>query len=77
MLQHLLSNYAYSLEVGTTSSGHPIDEFLFTRKTGYCEHYATAMVLMLRSIGIPVATGDRILGNGMERVRKLLHRPTT
>ena len=53
VLQHLLSNYAYSLEVGTTSSGHPIDEFLFTRKTGYCEHYATAMVLMLRSIGIP------------------------
>jgi len=53
VLQHLLSNYAYSLEMGTTSSGHPIDEFLFTRKTGYCEHYATAMVLMLRSIGIP------------------------
>jgi len=53
VLQHLLSNYAYSLEVGTTSSGPPIDEFLFTRKTGYCEHYATAMVLMLRSIGIP------------------------
>ena len=53
VLQHLLSNYAYSLEVGTTSSGQPIDEFLFSRKTGYCEHYATAMVLMLRSIGIP------------------------
>src|SRR6476646_6228016 len=53
VLQHLLSNYAYSLEVGTTSSGQPIDEFLFTRKTGYCEHYATAMVLMLRTIGIP------------------------
>ena len=53
VLQHLLANYAYSLEVGTTSSGQPIDEFLFTRKTGYCEHYATAMVLMLRTIGIP------------------------
>ena len=53
VLEHLLSNYAYSLEAETTSSSHPIDEFLFTRKTGYCEHYATAMVLMLRSIGIP------------------------
>jgi hypothetical protein len=53
VLQHLLSNYAYSLDVDTKTSSHPIDDFLFTRKTGYCEHYATAMVLMLRAIGIP------------------------
>lgn len=53
VLNHLLSSYTYSLEGDTTTSSHPIDEFLFTRKTGYCEHYATAMVLMLRSIGIP------------------------
>ena len=53
VLQHLLSNYTYSLEADTGTSGHPIDDFLFTRKTGYCEHYATAMVLMLRSLGIP------------------------
>jgi transglutaminase-like putative cysteine protease len=53
VLTHLLSNYSYSLEADTTASNHPIEEFLFSRKTGYCEHYATAMVLMLRSIGIP------------------------
>jgi hypothetical protein len=53
VLQHLLSNYGYSLDADTTNSSHPIEDFLFTRKTGYCEHYATAMVLMLRSIDIP------------------------
>jgi transglutaminase-like putative cysteine protease len=53
VLNHLLSNYTYSLEADARGSDHPIDEFLFTRKTGYCEHYATAMVLMLRTIGIP------------------------
>jgi transglutaminase-like putative cysteine protease len=53
VLSHLLSNYTYSLNAATTTSMHPIDEFLFKRKTGYCEHYATAMVLMLRSLGIP------------------------
>jgi hypothetical protein len=53
LLNHLLTNYAYSLETDTNGSRHLIDEFLFSRKTGYCEHYATAMVLMLRSIGIP------------------------
>ena len=51
--QHLLENYRYSLEADTSTLSHPLEEFLFTRKTGYCEHYATAMVVMLRTIGIP------------------------
>jgi len=51
--QHLLRNYQYSLDVETTTSLHPLEDFLFDRKTGYCEHYATAMVVMLRAVGIP------------------------
>ena len=51
--QHLLENYRYSLEADTGTLSHPLEEFLFTRKTGYCEHYATAMVVMLRTVGIP------------------------
>jgi transglutaminase-like putative cysteine protease len=50
---HLLGNYRYSLEIGPGSSSSPLEDFLFIRKTGYCEHYASAMVAMLRSIGIP------------------------
>jgi len=53
ILQHLLENYRYSLESDTAQLDHPLEEFLFTRKTGYCEHYATAMVVMLRTVGIP------------------------
>jgi hypothetical protein len=51
--KHLLENYRYSLEGDTATLSHPLEEFLFTRKTGYCEHYATAMVVMLRTVGIP------------------------
>ena len=51
--QHLLENYRYSLEGDTATLSHPLEEFLFMRKTGYCEHYATAMVVMLRTVGIP------------------------
>ena len=51
--QHLLENYRYSLEADTATLIHPLEEFLFTRKTGLCEHYATAMVVMLRTVGIP------------------------
>ncbi|TAJ07587.1 MAG: DUF3488 domain-containing protein [Nitrospirae bacterium] len=50
---HLRSAYQYSLDVGPTVPVHPVEEFLFARKTGYCEHYATAMVMMLRTLGIP------------------------
>lgn len=51
--QHLLDNYHYSLDADQATLSHPLEEFLFTRKTGYCEHYATAMVVMLRTLGIP------------------------
>ncbi len=50
---HLISKYKYQLDVGNALPVNPVEEFLFERKTGYCEHYATAMVMMLRSIGIP------------------------
>ena len=50
---HLLTQYRYNLDVPTLQSAHPLEDFLLTRKTGYCEHYATAMVMLLRTIGIP------------------------
>ncbi|HUT79284.1 MAG TPA: DUF3488 and transglutaminase-like domain-containing protein, partial [Polyangia bacterium] len=31
----------------------PLDRFLFSRGTGNCEHFATALTLMLRAVGIP------------------------
>jgi transglutaminase-like putative cysteine protease len=36
-----------------------VDQFLFVDKEGVCEHYGSAMVVMLRSLGIPgrLATG--------------------
>jgi hypothetical protein len=50
---HLLTQYRYNLDVPTLQSAHPLEDFLLTRKTGYCEHYATAMVMLLRTLGIP------------------------
>ncbi len=50
---YLTHNYRYSLDAPLAEQDHPLEEFLFTRKTGYCEHYATAMVILLRMVGIP------------------------
>ncbi len=40
-------------------SGHVIDQFLFETKRGFCEHYASTFVIMMRMAGIPsrVVTG--------------------
>ena len=50
---HLLQNYRYSLDAAPEGHEDPLEDFLFSRKTGYCEHYATAMAVMLRTQGIP------------------------
>jgi hypothetical protein len=58
--QYLKNNYTYSLETSRPPKGvSPVEDFLFNTKKGYCEYYATAMVLMLRSLGIPsrIVTG--------------------
>ncbi|WP_417377585.1 transglutaminase TgpA family protein [Gimesia sp.] len=31
----------------------PVEDFLFNRKSGHCEYYASTLALMLRAIGIP------------------------
>jgi hypothetical protein len=50
---HLKTRYEYSLDVPAIPGRSPIDDFLFGQKTGYCEHFATAMLLLLRSLDIP------------------------
>ncbi len=32
---------------------HPVDDFLFSSRRGFCEHYASAFTLMMRAAGIP------------------------
>lgn len=52
--RYLKENYSYSLAVSSPREGiDPVTDFLFYAKKGFCEHYATSMVLMLRGLGIP------------------------
>jgi transglutaminase-like putative cysteine protease len=51
---HMRSSYAYSFETVFTSQGvTPLDAFLFDTRRGHCEFFASAMAVMLRSVGIP------------------------
>jgi transglutaminase-like putative cysteine protease len=61
--RYLRDNYRYSLYVKAPDDNtNPIIYFLFQSKTGFCEHYATAMTLMLRSAGIPARVVTGFLG---------------
>ncbi len=57
----LLSQYAYTLDI-SDEGGDPIEDFLFVKKVGHCEYFATAMVLLLRSEGIPARFVTGFLG---------------
>jgi len=50
---HLRFNYGYTLEQESPPADvDPIEYFLFTRKKGHCEYFASAMVQLCKSVGI-------------------------
>ena len=50
----LQSNYEYSLDTNIPPANQDfVDHFLFQTKMGYCNHFSTSMVILLRSQGIP------------------------
>ncbi len=72
---YLRANYDYDLTVPAAPPGRDVvDTFLFDEPRGFCSHYASAMVVLLRSAGIPArvvagyAMGDYDFNRGMYRV---------
>lgn len=70
-------HFKYTLRPGMIDDGkNEIETFLFERKTGYCTHFASSAVMILRTAGIParLAQGYMISGycidtNGKYSVR--------
>ncbi|NIZ19118.1 transglutaminase-like domain-containing protein [Entomospira culicis] len=58
-------NFYYTLNPGAPASKDLLHYFLFESKRGYCSYFATAMVLMARSLGMNarVAGGFRLLAD--------------
>ena len=63
VLQHIRTGeFTYTLEPGpypSTLTGHAIDEFWLDRKLGFCEHFASAFVVIMRALDVParIVTG--------------------
>jgi transglutaminase-like putative cysteine protease len=49
----LQSEYPYSLHMGAFRSRQPVAEFLFEKRQGWCQYFASAGALLLRLEGVP------------------------
>jgi transglutaminase-like putative cysteine protease len=51
---YLLTHYSYSEAIAGPASGEDgVDYFLFGVKSGYCDYFASAMAVLLRTQGVP------------------------
>jgi transglutaminase-like putative cysteine protease len=64
-IEAYLRTFPYTLEVEPPPPGRDVvDYFLFTARQGYCDYYATSMVVLARAVGLPArlvigyASGD-------------------
>lgn len=60
--RHLITSYGYTVDFVGRGGSEPLDDFLFVHKSGHCELFASAMVLMLRSQDIPARLVTGFLG---------------
>jgi hypothetical protein len=51
--RYLRSRFGYTLQLGRSAHRDPLAYFLFERKQGHCEYFASAMAVMLRTLKIP------------------------
>jgi transglutaminase-like putative cysteine protease len=52
-VRHLHLGYDYTLAPGAFRTDDPLTEFLFEKRAGYCEYFASAAVVLLRLQGVP------------------------
>lgn len=58
---YLTTQFGYTLELPSSMPQDPLADFLFHRKQGHCEYFASSMAILLRDVGIPsrIITGFR------------------
>lgn len=62
LTEFLARELRYSLTQARTQHLDPLEDFLFVRRSGNCEYFATALAVMLRTVGVP----SRVV-NGFQR----------
>lgn len=61
-LRDWLQTFTYTRQLPATAGEATLEHFLFTRQAGHCEYFSTALVVLLRSIGIEARNVNGFLG---------------
>ena len=67
----LATQFAYSLTLAKNGP-NPVEEFLFERRSGTCESFASAMALALRELGIPARFVTGFVGGELGLLNRYL-----
>jgi hypothetical protein len=74
-IEQFLRQYPYSLDLPPPPEGDIVDYFLFDLQTGFCDYYASAMVVMARAVGLPARLGVGFLQqptvDGVQTIRQI------
>jgi len=66
-LAWITEDFSYTLE--TPAAGRdPVDAFLFDYKAGYCQHFSSAFVVLMRNAGIPARVVTGFAGGTRNRI---------
>lgn len=65
--ERLRRGYRYDLNSPSGGTADPLDHFLFESKAGHCEFYSTAMVILLRTLGVPARNVTGFVGGTYNR----------
>jgi transglutaminase-like putative cysteine protease len=68
----LRNEFGYTLDLPSERQADPLAHFLFERRKGHCEYFASAMTVMLRTLGIPARLINGFAG-GVENPISGLH----
>ncbi len=68
--EHLRNDFRYDVTSPSGGKPQPLDHFLFETKRGHCEFFSTAMVMMLREVGIPARNVTGFVGGTYNRFGK-------
>lgn len=61
-IERWLRTFEYTRELPATAREATLEHFLFERQAGHCEYFSTAMVVLLRSLGIHARNVNGFLG---------------
>ncbi len=61
-IERWLQGFTYTLQLPATPAQATLPYFLFVRRKGHCEYFSTAMVVLLRTLGIEARNVNGFLG---------------